>query len=89
LIDSKKKEIERTDVGVRTGLRACCVEHVKFNNVKFQQEARIDDGDARDLVTRAKNLNWIGMTAIAVGIAKGAAAAARNMPQSVFRAEDR
>ncbi|MCX5849029.1 MAG: acyl-CoA dehydrogenase family protein [Deltaproteobacteria bacterium] len=77
LVGAKEKGIERTDVGVRTGLRACLVEHVDFNNVEIPLEARIDDGDARELVIRAFNLHWTGMAAIAVGIAKGAAAAAR------------
>jgi alkylation response protein AidB-like acyl-CoA dehydrogenase len=77
LVGANEKGIERTDVGVRTGLRACCVEHIKFNNVEIPLEARLDDGDARSLVIRAMSLNWTGMAAIAVGIAKGAAAAAR------------
>ena len=77
LVGAKEKGIERTDVGVRTGLRACLVEDVEFNNVEIPLDARVDDGDARELVIRALNLNWTGMAAIAVGIAKGAAAAAR------------
>jgi hypothetical protein len=77
LVDAKEKGIARTDVGVRTGLRACLVEDVKFNNVEITLEARIDDGDACKLVLRALNLNWTGMSAIAVGIAKSAAAVAR------------
>lgn len=77
LVEANGKGIEKTDVGVRTGLRACCVEHVKFNNVQIPIEARLDDGDARSLLIRAMSLNWMGMSAIAVGIAKGAAAAAR------------
>jgi alkylation response protein AidB-like acyl-CoA dehydrogenase len=77
LVRSNEKGIVKTDVGVRTGLRACLVEHVTFNNVQIPFEARMDDGDARELVIRALNLNWTGMAAIAVGIAKGAAAAAR------------
>ncbi|MFA5321358.1 MAG: acyl-CoA dehydrogenase [Smithella sp.] len=77
LIGENEKGIERTDAGARTGLRACLVEQVTFNNVEIPQEARIDDGDARELVIRALNLNWTGMAAIAVGIAKGAAEAAR------------
>lgn len=77
LVGANEKNIERTDVGERTGLRACLVEDVDFNNVEIPLEARIDDGDARELVIRALCLNWAGMAAIAVGIAKGAAAAAR------------
>ena len=77
LVGAKEKGIEITDVGVRTGLRACCVEHIKFNNVEIPLEARVDDGDALSLVVRAMSLNWAGMAAISAGIAKGAAAAAR------------
>jgi alkylation response protein AidB-like acyl-CoA dehydrogenase len=76
LVGAKEKGIERTDVGVRTGLRACLVEHVKFKNVEIPVEARIDDGDAHSLVICALALNWAGMAAIAVGIAKGAELAA-------------
>ena len=77
LVGAKEKGIERTDVGVRTGLRACLVEHVRFNNVEIPLDARVEDGDAREMVIRALNLNWTGIVAIAVGIAKGAAVAAR------------
>lgn len=77
LVNVDEKNIERIDIGLRTGLRACLVENVRFNDVEIPVEARIDDGDARELVIRALNLNWAGMSAIAVGIAKGAAAAAR------------
>jgi alkylation response protein AidB-like acyl-CoA dehydrogenase len=62
----------RTDVGARTGLRACRLEHIELNNVELDRDARIDDGDARELVLRAMGLNWAGMSAIALGIAKGA-----------------
>ena len=76
-VNAKDKGIEKTDVGIRTGLRACCVEHIKFNNVQIPLEARLDDSDGRALLIRAMSLNWMGMAAIAVGIAKGAAVAAR------------
>jgi alkylation response protein AidB-like acyl-CoA dehydrogenase len=62
---------------VRTGLRACRVEHVDFNSVEIPQDARIDGGDASALVIRAMNLNWTGMSAVAVGIGRGTCAAAR------------
>ena len=77
LVNSRAQGIEKKDVGVRTGLRACLVEHVTFNNVEVPLEARIDENGARDLVIRALILNWVGMSAIAVGIAHGAVAAAR------------
>ena len=77
LVDAKEKGIEKKDVGVRTGLRACCVDHLEFHDVKVPLTARMDDGNARNLVMRTMSLNWAGMAAIAVGIAKGASAAAR------------
>ena len=76
LVDANEKGIERIDVGARTGLRACLVEQVTFNHVEIPQEARVDDGDAREMVIRALGLNWTGMAAIGLGIAKGASAAA-------------
>jgi len=77
LVGAREKGVARTDVGVRTGLRACVVEHVDFNHVDIPLDARIDNGDARELVVHAMSLNWAGMAAIAVGIARGAATAAR------------
>jgi len=77
LVDAKDQHIERNDVGVRTGLRACSVEHVKFNDVEIPIESRMDDGNARELMIRAFCLNWMGMAAIATGMAKGASAAAK------------
>jgi len=66
-----------TDAGARTGLRACRLDHVAFDGVELPREARIDGGDAEELVSRALFLNWSGMSAIAVGIARGSVAAAR------------
>jgi len=77
LVGAREKGVARTDVGVRTGLRACVVEHVDFHHVDIPPDARIDNGDARELVVHAMNLNWAGMAAIAVGIARGASAASR------------
>jgi alkylation response protein AidB-like acyl-CoA dehydrogenase len=77
LVPADDRRVTRTDAGLRTGLRACRVEHVEFCGVTVPGLARIDDGDARDLACRALRLNWAGMSAIAVGIARGAAAAAR------------
>jgi len=77
LVGAQEKDVVRTDAGVRTGLRACVVDHVDFDHVDIPLDARIDDGDARELVVHAMSLNWAGMAAIAVGIAKGASVASR------------
>jgi alkylation response protein AidB-like acyl-CoA dehydrogenase len=69
--------VARTDVGARTGLRACRVEQVELRDVALPAGARLDGVEGRKLVLRALSLSWAGMTAIAVGIARGAVAAAR------------
>ncbi|MDJ0766527.1 MAG: acyl-CoA dehydrogenase [Myxococcota bacterium] len=65
--------------GVRTGLRACTVQTVTFDDVLVKKAYRIDGAkaSARALLYRALGLNWTGIAAIAVGIARGASAAAR------------
>ncbi len=70
--------IFRRDAGARTGLRACQVEHVEFKNVEVPRQSRIDTrGNAIKLAKLAMFINWAGMSAIAVGIARGAVKAAR------------
>ncbi len=77
VVPSTAKGLTVTDVGRRTGLRACSLNNISFSDVNISKDSRIDDGDALKLVTRALSLNWIGMSAIAAGIAKGAVEAAR------------
>jgi butyryl-CoA dehydrogenase len=77
LISKEAEGLKIRDAGRRTGLRACTLNHITFKDVKISKDARIDDGDARNLVIRALSLNWIGMSAIAAGIAKGAVEAAK------------
>ncbi|MBN1654751.1 MAG: acyl-CoA dehydrogenase [Deltaproteobacteria bacterium] len=77
LVPANDSGVVRSDVGPRTGLRACRLENVEFNRVRVNRAARIDEGGARELVLRALGLNWAGMSAIAVGIARGAVSAAR------------
>jgi alkylation response protein AidB-like acyl-CoA dehydrogenase len=77
LIPVPAKGLEIIPSGVRTGLRACTLNHIKFTNCFVQNEARIDKGNALNLLKRALCLNWMGATAIASGIAKGAVDAAK------------
>jgi alkylation response protein AidB-like acyl-CoA dehydrogenase len=77
VVPSKIDGLTVTDAGRRTGLRACNLNHISFNNVRIPKETRIDSGDAIKLVIRALSLNWIGMSAIAAGIAKAAVDAAK------------
>lgn len=78
IVPSGTMGITRHDAGVRTGLRACQVEHVEFKNVEVPKQARIDSrGNAIKLAKLSMFINWAGMSAIAVGIAKGAVKAAK------------
>lgn len=78
IVPSNTPGITRQDAGIRTGLRACQVEHLEFKNVEIPKQARIDyRGNAMKLAKLAMFINWAGMSAIAVGIAKGAVKAAK------------
>ncbi len=76
VVPSTSSGISVEDAGRRTGLRACNLSHIRFDNVAVSDSGRIDESDARSLVIRASGLMWIGMAAIAAGIAKGAHAVA-------------
>jgi len=77
IVPCNAKGIARHDAGMRTGLRACQVEHLEFKNVEVPKQSRIDTrGNAMKLAKLSMFINWAGMSAIAVGIAKGAVRAA-------------
>jgi alkylation response protein AidB-like acyl-CoA dehydrogenase len=69
--------LQRTDPGQRTGLRACELRHLRLEKVQVEQKAGLGAERGLQMVFRALSLNWIGMCAIAVGVARGALAAAR------------
>ncbi len=62
----------------RTGLRACELQHLEFNDVEVQDSARLDEGNASDLVRHAMGMHWLGLSAISAGIGRGAAKSARD-----------
>ncbi len=70
-------EIIETDPGIRTGLRACTLNHIEFSNVVVPEQDIIFGDDALSLLKRALCLNWAGLAAIACGIAKGSVKSAR------------
>jgi len=85
IVSGDDARVTRTDVGARTGLRACSLEHIELDEVSVPGNARIDEGDAFELVLRAMGLNWSGMSAIAIGIAKGALKAARRYAEQRYQ----
>ena len=76
-VPADARGVSKNDIGHRTGLRACSVNHINFNSVNIPADHRVDSGNALQLVTRAMCLNWVGMSSIAAGIAKGAVIKAR------------
>jgi alkylation response protein AidB-like acyl-CoA dehydrogenase len=77
IIPSDADGLVKTDIGWRSGLRQCGLRNLEFKNVVIPEQYRIDKGNAQSLLARAMFLNWVGMSAIAVGISKGALAAAK------------
>lgn len=72
-------------VSGRTGLRACDVLRIDFENVEVLNSARIDEGNASALVKHALCVNWLGISAISSGIARGAVRAARGYASTRYQ----
>jgi alkylation response protein AidB-like acyl-CoA dehydrogenase len=77
IVPSGSEGLKKIDIGQRTGLRACDVNHIELAGVKVPESSRIDDGDALPMVMKALSLNWLGMSAIAVGAARRAVSEAK------------
>jgi alkylation response protein AidB-like acyl-CoA dehydrogenase len=75
-VPAKTPGVTMSDAGRRTGLRACGLYHLAFANVTVPGRWRIDKDNARALALRSICLDMAGMSAIAVGIARGAIKAA-------------
>ncbi len=77
LVPAASGGVRIRSVSGRTGLRACDVLHIDFENVEVINSARLDEGNAAALVKQALCINWLGIAAVAAGIARGAVRAAR------------
>ena len=77
LIPESAAGLQVTPVEHRTGLRACRLAHLTLKDAFIPHADRLDDGNALPLLTRAVSLHWLGIAAIATGIARGAVRAAR------------
>ncbi len=64
--------LQRVEITPRTGLRACRVEHLYFNNIPLKENNILPVSDSAERVNRMLSLNWLGLTAIALGTARGA-----------------
>lgn len=65
-----------SDAGHRTGLRACALNHVELKDAVIPESMCIDSGRGDSLIRRALCINWLGISAIAAGVARGACRAA-------------
>jgi len=68
-----KEGIQVVDSGPRVGLRAARIIHVTFTNVSIANEDFIMRGDeATNLLKKTTAINWYGLSAISLGIARSA-----------------
>ena len=65
-------EIRRTEAAPRSGLRACRVEHLRFDQIPLDDDALLFLPKATDLLHNILIQNWLGLSAIALGTARGA-----------------
>ncbi len=72
LVPIDTKGVSAEAVSHRTGLRACTLNNVSFDNVLVDEEYRIDNDNALNLLRKTLTIAWTGLSAIAAGIARGA-----------------
>ncbi len=77
--------VGRVEVAPRTGLRACRVEHLYFNDVLLEEKTILPVADSAEKVNRILTLNWLGVTAIALGTARGALKSAKIYVQQRYQ----
>ena len=77
LVPAGAEGLQLIDPGQRIGLRACELRHLRLKNVAVATDARLGGDRGLQMVFRALSLSWLGMSAIAVGIATGGLAAAK------------
>ncbi|RLD74886.1 MAG: hypothetical protein DRJ10_16280 [Bacteroidetes bacterium] len=77
VVPANAKGVNYEDVGLRTGLRFLQLNHILFDNVELKPDSLIaTDKNALDLLKRSIAINWLGISAIATGIAQGSILAA-------------
>lgn len=77
LVPATAQGVAMHPVSDRTGLRACELCHIDFDNVEVPASARLDEANGLSLVKQAMCINWLGIAAIASGVARGAVKEAR------------
>ena len=78
LVPAGAERLRAETVEGAMGLRACGLRHLDFDDVSLEGGARLDvEGEGRTFLFRQLQLHWLGLSAIAVGIARGGLAAAR------------
>ena len=78
MVPTDAKGITYNNVGKRTGLRYLQLNDISFNKVQLKPESLIaTNQEALDLIKRSIIINWLGISAIAVGIAQGSIDAAK------------
>ncbi len=77
LVPMEAEGLQRSVPGRRTGLRYLQLNHISFDKVRLSRDALIARGrPAEEIMLRALTFNWLGMAAIARGMAIGSMEAA-------------
>ncbi len=77
LVPADRPGLHRESVEHRTGLRACRVEHLSFDNISLDKNQSAAIPDAGEHLLQVLYMHWLGLSAIAVGTARGALSAAQ------------
>ena len=74
-----------TEVLPRTGLRACRVEHLHFDQIPLEDDAVLSTSKEADALHKILIINWLGLSAIALGTARGALLSAKDYVQQRYQ----
>ncbi len=79
------QKLLRTEVLPRTGLRACRVEHLHFDQIPLENDTVLSGPKAADTLHNILILNWLGLSAIGLGTARRALASAKDYARQRYQ----
>ncbi len=78
-------EILHTAAEPRSGLRACKVDHFQFDQIPLQDDNILSAVNAAEILYKILIKNWLGLSAIALGTARGALNSAKTYVQQRYQ----
>ena len=88
LVPADAQDLQVRDAGARAGLRAAGLVHLKLDRVKVEEDRRLRFSAPAEVIFDHLRFNLIGLSAIAVGIARGALASARQYATERYQGGD-